>query len=658
MIYAISAGAAVAKAYKGTAKQVSVETMVGSIKLDPEVTGVDIAVVTPKDFAGFKGKNLADMINARHENVTVLLLFNNEKDLKKLPSLKNVRQLKVSKFTDVEVKKVIDEVIQEVAVSDNKEVFVPEVKESTAPVETANENIGEEKEEDVTPRNTEPLIVEVEVQQQEEQEVQVVIPEVKVDAPVPIEERIRKLNAHADFQAFSQSMRRESIVKELVRENTRYSAAVQMLETLDREVQVIFKSTASSADDKFNEMRSVALKRIGYKEVTNNILVEKVNKIILAAIASAEETTQEKVDRIKESLGTIEKAGIVYKDRTTLERIIKERLELQMDLTEAIETVMSLFNLIEKTTDEVIEKFEEDTPSTSEYINTMLNHSGVQFKPENSAELTSKILSSVAEGRVRLSAVENQIEEVVQLLFRLCDKDSTLIEYQQQLINLLASNRVEDVVIVDTILKSCLRIFIGPDNIGTRTTAITWAGILSRRNNSLLIDLSGKAKFRDYGIEPVSLPDFLNERIQKAFLCVEGTVESVDDLTDAISEIKTRLNYYPHVTLILSSEQIEYLNHLATDTLTVHFVTDTSARGIALTTNTVSRFKSENVARKLILIDPSVDPMSVVNRIGIDPMTTKLITIPRMSRIQALSFNGVAPFNDSEVVEVFEEAFR
>jgi len=433
---------------------------------------------------------------------------------------------------------------------------------------------------------------------------------------------------------------------------------MQMLDTLDREIISIFRSETESAETKFSEIRNVAYKRIGYKEVINNILIEKVNKVILAVIASAENSTEQKLVRLRESLDKVEKSGVLYRDRSQLDKIIRERLELQMELTEAIEKVMALFNLIENTGKEIIESLDEGIPSDNDYVNAMLSHSGTQFKTENSAELTNKILDSIAGGRVRLSSVENQLQRVVHLVFTLCDKDNTLIEYQQNLINLLSSQRVEDVVIVDTILKSCLRVFIGPDNIGTRTTAITWAGLQARRNNSLLIDLSGKPKFKDYGIEPVKLVDFLNERIQKQFLCVEGTVQSRDELRDALAELKTRLNYYPHVSVILSSEQMEYLDEIKMDTLTVHFVTDASARSLAIMKGVVSRFDATNIAKKLILIDPPIDPVALVNKVGVDPLSTRLIIIPRIPKIQALSLVNEAPFNDADISLIFEEAFR
>ena len=89
-------------------------------------------------------------------------------------------------------------------------------------------------------------------------------------------------------------------------------------------------------------------------------------------------------------------------------------------------------------------------------------------------------------------------------MFKLCEEDATIIEYQQKLINLLRAQRVEDVVIVDNVIKNSLRIFVGPADTGVTATAVTWSGVVSRRQNTLLLDLTGNSKLRQYGLEPVT----------------------------------------------------------------------------------------------------------------------------------------------------------
>jgi len=661
MIYALNLGAQIAKAYSGKAKQVSPDNMVQTLPIDPKVSNVDIAVFGAKDFGGFKGNVLKEAVAKKHPDVKTLYLYMTDKELKDKPAVDTLIPVRVARFTDVEIKKAVDAVIETTDVSEkpaldvvsNDAKLFPQ-KEDLSPAERARRAI-QIDEAAVVSEVEKPEIIMPVIEEKE------IIPDTAevVEVKRPIEDRLRDLNLHGDFDAYRKALKKEDIVRELIKDNTRYGSAVQMLEVLDKEIVSIYRSEGKSSDAKFTDMREVIFRKINHVEASNNILVDKVCKIILAAISSAERATEQKITMLKESLDKISQAGVLFKDRTDLEKLIRERLEIQMELVEATERVMALFNMIESTGAEVIEHLEDGLPSSNPYISEVLKHTGSMFKTENAMELVQKITSALADGRVRLSVVEVQLQEIVKLVFLLCEKDNTLIEYQQQLINLLSSQRVEDVVVIDTILKGCLRLFVGPDNVGTRTTAITWAGMLSRRNNTLLIDLSGKSKFRDYGIEPVKLEDFLNERIQRQFVCVEGFVDDdIEKIQEIIFELKTRLNYYPHVSIILSSEQSTALETLRHEALIVHFVTDASARGLAIMNRVVGSFNDDNIAKKLVLIAPPVDPITIANRVGIDLMTTKLIVIPSLPRLQALSLIGEAPHNDKDILEIFEEAFR
>ena len=132
-------------------------------------------------------------------------------------------------------------------------------------------------------------------------------------------------------------------------------------------------------------------------------------------------------------------------------------------------------------------------------------------------------------------------------------------------------------------------------------------------------------------------------------------MESVDAL---VTELKTRINYYPHIHILLDATQIELLNRLAPSALAVHFITDCTPRGTSITKEAIQSFKEENIALKVVLIDPPVDPIRMLTELAIDPLLAKVIVLPRLHYIRASSLNRTKPYDSREVVEVFEEAFR
>ncbi|WP_194464815.1 hypothetical protein, partial [Paenibacillus aceti] len=67
--------------------------------------------------------------------------------------------------------------------------------------------------------------------------------------------------------------------------------------------------------------------------------------------------------------------------------------------------------------------------------------------------------------------------------------------------------------------------------------------------------------------------------------------------------------YYAHIHVILDAGQSELLSHLAPSALSVHFITDGTTRGTKLLKQTIESFTEENIAKKVILIDPPIDPV-------------------------------------------------
>lgn len=63
-------------------------------------------------------------------------------------------------------------------------------------------------------------------------------------------------------------------------------------------------------------------------------------------------------------------------------------------------------------------------------------------------------------------------------------------------------------------------------------------------------------------------------------------------------------------------------------------------------------------ARKAILIDPPMEPTKIMRDLSVDPLLTKIITIPRLQYIRTCSLKREKPFESREIVEIFEEAFR
>jgi len=321
--------------------------------------------------------------------------------------------------------------------------------------------------------------------------------------------------------------------------------------------------------------------------------------------------------------------------------------------------IIEVYMAMDQSIQDLVKEMDDDHSFQNDYMNEVMRPIRAMFIPQNIATVTSRLLGDLQRNRVVMSIIEDKVKQLFTLVFQLCEEDATIIDYQQRIIRLLRAQRVEEVVVVNNLLKHALRIFVGAPETGRTATALTWSGVQARRHNTLLLDLTGSAKAGQYGMETVSLDAFLADRLERPFLVVEGSLDdNLDRVDEVVSELRTRLHYYANLNVLLDASQTELLARLAPSALSVHFITDCTPRGIALMRQTIDSFREENIARKVILIDPPIEPLKLLPDLSLDPLLTKIIVLPRLQYIRACSLHRKRPFDSREVVEIFEEAFR
>lgn len=487
-------------------------------------------------------------------------------------------------------------------------------------------------------------------------------------APIPtdqesvpkVEDMLANITSYEDWSILKEHLNRDSIVKALINENSEYLGLVKVLEVLDRRLEAVWRDTALTPDEKFDQVKEIGLERSSSRGKQNSIYVDKLLRIISTIVLSAKRTVEEKVDSVDVSLYRIAADRQKMLDTSYIDNAIKERTDVQMSLLQLSRSIVDLYKAIDTIVVSEIEELDRHLPSSNQFINEMVKPIGGQiFTPANTSVLANKLMRALQENSIVASQMEESVNSVIEKMFELCDKDEEIIRYQQQQIEYLRANRVEEVVITNTLMKKVLRLYTGADNTGRSATAITWCGILSRRQNSLLIDLTGRAKFREYGITPMRLDEFMTSRVEKQFLCVESDhIPNAQELQEIVEELKSRLNYYPYVNIIMAPEDTAGIEQMSDEALCIHYITDCSTSSIKIMKDVIEKNKTENIARKLITIDTPVSPLMIADSVNIDPTLVKIIMIPSVSAIRACSLRHDRPYEYTDIVRIYEEAFR
>lgn len=709
MIYAASLNIPVKKALKKQVQQSNLTKICQQLSLDPDTTNMDVVFLGPKDLQGPRREAVQSAVNNRHPDVCVIYVY--EKDAEaELLDCEYKHQCR--KIKDTVIQDAFEEYVGPHKIRAGKQKMtsadfdVPEedsigdvgVNLKARPVHKTVFNpmeidpIGDEDEEPsvrvpipgaapVEQQEDEPAEPDsiVELEEPQSPYVQPVTEAVDTASSVPepltapvdllpdpplaqatIEESLAAMNSFEDWSIFKEHLNKDAITKKLIEENTEYVGLVNMLDVLDKEIETVWRDPALSPDQKFEKIKAIGLQRSVVRATTNSINVEKVISIISTIALAAKRTVEEKVNSLDVSLYKITTDKKAIMDTSYIDKAISERAQVQLELLNISRGIVDLYKSMDNLVVDEIQELDRKLPSGNEFINQMVKPLGTQiFTPQNTATLVTKLMQALQSNRLLASQMEESVNSVIQTLFDLCEKDEEIIRYQANMINLLKANRVEDVIITNTLLKKTLRLFVGADNTGRSATAITWCGILSRRNNSLLIDLTGRSKFREYGITPMSLDDFMADRIEQQFLCVESDhILDAEELQLVVDQVKSRLNYYPYVNIILAPEDTSGIDQLSAEALCIHYITDCSTTSVRTMKEVIKQHNSKNIARKLITIDTPVSPLMIADSVGIDPTICRVVTLPSVPAIRACSLKHDRPYEYNDVVKVFEESFR
>lgn len=472
------------------------------------------------------------------------------------------------------------------------------------------------------------------------------------------ERNLKEVSNFHDWGLFKEAMSKDAAIRQLLEENTTYQGVVQMLSVLDTEIKTTYYDKGLTSQQKFEKVLEIGNKRSTLMATHNDILARKVLDVIDAVTIGARRTVNDLLDEHRKSMEqiTVSKEGLF--DETELHRLVDMRSKAMCELLALVKSTIRLYQAMDLEVSDVILDMDKRLPSDNEYINEMVGSAAEVLTPTNSMELARTMMRALQEKREAFVLMEEQVRKVIDSIRELFDRDEAIIQYQQHITQMLKAHRVEDAVIIDSVIKNILNVYIGQRGSGLTATALTWSGCLARRRNTLLIDLSNESKLGDYGEDVLDLDEFMRQRIDRPLCVVAGTVPDVEALSELITELKTRLDYYAHINVILDSTQLEYAKVLAKESLTVNYITNCTKDNMEEMGNVYASVDVNNVAQKVLMVNPTIDVLKVAEYMNIDVTSTKCVSIPDVPKIKSCGVLQDKPYEYVGVRTVFEEAFK
>ena len=476
---------------------------------------------------------------------------------------------------------------------------------------------------------------------------------VAVDKSTELKNEIESIKSFNNWGALNDALQETSIFAELIANDADYNGTIKVLESLEVQMLDIMQNPRLTADEKFDKLLDLGRDKTTTKGIANSLMVDKVISIIHNLSAEVGSIAKTIVNKNYKAIDAAASVDRIVLDDTANNEVIDAAVKAEISLLNTKKEISSLYSVMNKTVQDTTKNLTFGLPSENELINQIIGMSDEYFTPKNTKDLFHRMLEALEENKNTFVQADESVNKLLDKLNDVAIKYREVIKYQSERILLLKANRVEDIVIMDTALKPTMQLFIGESGSGVTSTVLARTGVIARgAKNVVIIDLSRKAKFADYGIEAETWENFSENRVNREFICV--TAPEIIDIDEILSHLKTRLDNYGSINIILSPEQISEAAMLAGDSLTLNFISDCTPRNMVVMQEAIGALSSiPNIARKVVLVNPVQDPISCCRTLGVELGNTKLITIPYLPEMKECLVNKTQPAMYPEIRGAF-----
>lgn len=659
MVYVASLSLLAKKALGSKCHQSSINGILDTLSIDPAVSNMDVVLLGPTDLSGPAGKKIPEAVAKRHSGVCVIYLCTNDREAKLFPDAPHVKQ----------VKKIKDTVISEAVT----EFYGEDVKANNPKYSSAADKVGALGANPEPPRPIAPVAEKEEDTSAPPAPVELELPEPQADLPTvaeneppkpsPAEDVIASVKSVKDWDILKRQINRDSIIRQLILENNEFAGVANMLNVWDLRIRDVWADPHKSNEEKMRAVQEFGANRQVLQATYNSVLVDKFVSLLERVVSVCSATVEERCNEITHAVISVQQNKDTFLEKAvsgedSLDDTLYERMvELQSIEGELCKMFAFLHH---EGMEEIVGRLGEKLPSTNEYINNVLSVSAKLYQPGNTVNLAQAIVDSLAKGQVQLSLIEDKVKGLMSTMFQVIVAQNKVIQYQRDVISCLRANNVESLVVRDSLLKECFNVIVGSEHTGLTATSAIYAGMLSRRDNTLVVDLTGHSHYDRYGYDTVSLDEFMVERIQHPLLFVAGSVDNdPEKVFHLMEELKSRLTYFRHLIIVLDAAQLNVLDQVGREALSISYVTNCTVESLAAVTAAYEAGrKIPNVCHKLICIDSPVDVGMLIAMLKMDISMTKLIPIPYLREIKQAAIVRQQPHTYNDVLRVFEEAFR
>lgn len=637
----------------------NIENMIASFALDPKVTQPvkDAFIVMQQDLVNAKVmQSFTEMAAKKHSNVIIVVIVKNQQAI--MNNVKGVDASLIRPRNTKELESIVSTLITERKSS--KPVIDPNKDnqkiEEWRPQEVEALDGLKDKEEEKPTEQVDSLNTEVKLEQN------MLLPD--DDVHNSLVQRIRECEKTAEIVNVRKELTATAVLKQLADEHDQYASIEEVLRGLKEKIQSIASVTNdSNLQVNLSKIRALLRDSDYYKAKTNSVIEQYVEDIIDTIVDVSLSYVNKRLEAIDSTLVKLRISDKCMEASPVIASLLDQRANVWLELAALDKEVRTIFKITDDLAKDMVEQAAiEDTSITGiSNIDARIKTYGEEARPATTLNMMVNVLKSANKASEEFEDALREIEVMSQKLALLLGTDNAAIAAMTRQYEQMKICKVEDSVIARTLLKQALRVYTGYEGAGVTAISLIISQLKSRVNsNVLLLDLSGKAKFEDYGESYINLDDFMASDVDKEFCIVSGEISQTPETLQRLLVVLNRAaDYYKVINIIVAPEQIEVFNVLATEVASINYIVGTSNTEIKKMAQLIEETTFENMGQRIIINKCDVPVENIFYRLGVlDKLAINTLKIPVLPEIINASYSGVKPYLIDSVVDSFRDVIK
>lgn len=641
---------------------IAIDKMLDQFALDPTMMNPkrDAYIVTNEDISAKRLKDKFEQALASKHPATKVIFINK--------SSKPIYQQGLPGLDAILQKPKPNDITQTISAVTAQASIEGAVESQVAPIVEIPEYTPEVKQESIQPEfepETQPIVEPEPLPPMPEPEPEPIPEPEPVNTKSGLVERIERAGTVGDASVIMRELTATQVIKDLYETNSTYAGIEEKLKSLNDTIfNIMGDPNIKSLDEKLSKVHALLHDKAFFRAKGDTLIEQRLEEVVDAICTQTSSLLQSRLEEINAAI----KKSMTDKDMENNSARLAGLNEERANLIIELHTLEVEVGDIYKSTDSLVMSTatslaaSSDDATGNEFINAKLKERGEMVLSDSTIDAirgamelgADKIPSTFKEMKIN-------IVNTLTLLRKVFDVDQEIIAAQQQVINYLKSNNIENTVVAETLLKKSLRVYVGEEGTGRTIIPYLISKYKSRQNaNVLLLDLTGTAKYSQYGIQYKNIDTYLMDLDQREFMLAAGSVDnSISTAQRIVTALLKAADYYRVINVVLAPEQVELFQTIAQDVLSINFLVDTNVPRIERMRKEIEDCTIPNVARRVIINRCDVPIRKIITKLGLDDqMDYQVCTVPSLPTLIDAGLNGYDPYGISTIDLTMEEVLK